>query len=113
MGPSRAMGHVLPRQVIHRSMGSWHAVAERKGKQGSPSSSKLNLESVHGMGRWQTCLTVAPPPGACHSRARKKKNYKKGVQFWTRFWGQKWVPKVGPKFEPPGTCLIHFPYASA
>ena len=39
--------------------------------------------------------------------------YKKGVQFWTRFWGQKWVPKMGPKIEPPGTCLIHFPYASA
>ena len=71
MGPSRAMGHVLPRQVLHRSMGSWHAVAEREGKQGSHSFSKLNLESVQGMDHWQTYLTVAPQQGACNSRACK------------------------------------------
>ena len=71
MGPSRAMGHVLPRQVLQRSMGSWHAVAEREGKQGSPSFSKLNVEPVQGMDHWQTYLTVAPQQGACNSRARK------------------------------------------
>ena len=82
MGPSRAMGHVLPRQVLHGSMGSWHTVAEREGKQGSPSYSKLNLESVQGMDHWQTYLTVAPQQGACNSNACKSAfSIKKGSNF--------------------------------
>ena len=99
MGPSRAMGHVLPRQVLHRSMGSWHAVAEREGKQGSPSFSKLNLESVQGMDHEQTYLTVAPQHGACNSRARKTFFfYKKGSNFGpvsgARNGSQKWVQNL-------------------
>ena len=95
----RAMGHVLPRQVLHGSMGSWHTVAEREGKQGSPSYSKLNLESVQGMDHWQTYLTVAPQQGACNSRACKsafsiKKGSNFGPVFGARNWSQKWVQNL-------------------
>lgn len=97
MGPSRAMGHVLPRQVLHRSMRSWHAVAEREGKQGSPSFSKLNLESVQGMDHEQTYLTVAPQQGACNSRACKTFFFIKRGPILDPFLGPEMGPKNGSK----------------